>query len=344
MNVEKLLHDIYYNKHNYDGINQLWSKAKATNPSIKRDEVKKWLDKQNVYQQTAPTVGKKEYLPIYSESPYSFQIDLTFFPRYASRNDGYTVLYTAININTRFAFAYKAKTKDMKTITGFLKDMEKKTVISTITCDEGSEFNNKEFKKFCNDENIILYFVKNDSNKLGIINRFHRTLKEKLSKYFIASNGVRWIDVIDDVVRNYNHSVNRGIGLAPASVKNGQEVDIIDQKRAISQEIRQKRPEIIEIGDYVRLMNNKTKYEDKLKPKYGEQVLKVVKAFKNAVDVKTSDGVERKKISQVRKVIQSGEVIPSSQTDQAGKESKVTRIMRREGLDAGNILTARRRL
>ena len=116
MNVEKLLHDIYYNKHNYDGINQLWSKAKATNPSIKRDEVKKWLDNQNVYQQTAPTVGKKEYLPIYSESPYSFQIDLTFFPRYASRNDGYTVLYTAININTRFAFAYKAKTKDMKTI------------------------------------------------------------------------------------------------------------------------------------------------------------------------------------------------------------------------------------
>ena len=35
----------------------------------------------------------------------------------------------------------------MKTILDMLKDMEKKTVINAITCDDGTEFNNREFIK-----------------------------------------------------------------------------------------------------------------------------------------------------------------------------------------------------
>lgn len=139
MNNNKLLHNLYYNLHNYDGVNQLFKKAKDVEPSITLDEVRDWLNKQQSYQQTKVKVGKKEYMPIYSETPYCFQMDLTFFPRYASRNKGYSVLFTAINVNSRFAYAYAAKRKDMHTILEFLKEMEKKTDIKIITCDEGSD-------------------------------------------------------------------------------------------------------------------------------------------------------------------------------------------------------------
>ncbi len=76
----------------------------------------------------------------------------------------------------------------MSTILDMLKDMEKKTVINSISCDEGLEFNNSEFIDFCEENNIELYFIKSDGHKLGIINRFHRTIKEKLTKYFTAND------------------------------------------------------------------------------------------------------------------------------------------------------------
>ena len=118
MTDEELLFDLYYNKHNYDNANILYHKAKIAYPKIKLKLkfVKDWLNKQQSKQQTKTKVGKKQFLPIYSELPYSFQIDLTFFPRYSKQNKGYTVLFTAININTRFVYAYYGKNKDMNTI------------------------------------------------------------------------------------------------------------------------------------------------------------------------------------------------------------------------------------
>ena len=43
------------------------------------------------------------------------------------------------------------------------------------------------------------------------MNRFHRTLKEKLLKYFLAYDTVKWIDVIDKIIKSYNNTPNRGI-------------------------------------------------------------------------------------------------------------------------------------
>ena len=94
-----ILNDLYYNKHNYDGITNLYEKAKQVNPNINKGNVKEWLDSQSAHQQTAVKIGKKEYLPIYSETPYSFQIDLTFFPRYATRNKNYSVLFSMAPFN-----------------------------------------------------------------------------------------------------------------------------------------------------------------------------------------------------------------------------------------------------
>ena len=108
--------------------------------------------------------------------------------------------------------------------------MESKTVINNISCDYGKEFNNEKFKNYCEENEIKLFFIKNDGHKLGIINRFHRTLKEKLTKYFVNNDTVKWVDAIDDIIYNYNHSVNRGIGIEPYKVNNFIEQKIIENK------------------------------------------------------------------------------------------------------------------
>lgn len=302
MNDNELLYDIYYNKHNYDGLNNLFSKAKKIHPSITRNIVAEWLGDQQAYQQTKVKVGKKVYLPIYSESPYSFQIDLTFFPRYSNNNSGNDVLFTAININTRYVYAYYGKDKSMLTILGFIKKMEKKTVIHTITTDEGTEFKNSEFIKFCQDNDITLYFVKGDSHKLGIINRFHRTLKDKLSKFFVVDKNKRWIDVIDDVINNYNTTVNRGIGVAPKDVNNAMEVDIINEMRDKTDEVKDEIETNFEEGDLILIKRKKKHFDDKLLSKYSGQTYTVLKVYNNALDIQGDDTTFRVKMSDVLKV------------------------------------------
>ena len=79
MNDTDLLIDIYYNKHNYDGVDNLYKKAKITNKNITRAFVKEWLSNQSTQQEVHKSTKKKIFLPIYSDTPFSLQIDLTFF-------------------------------------------------------------------------------------------------------------------------------------------------------------------------------------------------------------------------------------------------------------------------
>jgi hypothetical protein len=299
---DSLLNDLYYKQHNYDGVDTLYKKAKIIDSTIKKDTVKEWLNKQHSKQVSTKKTNKKIFLPIYSEKPYSFQIDLTFFPRYKKQNNQFYVLFTAININTRYAYAYYGKNKEMDTILSMVEQMEKDTVINSFTCDEGTEFKNNKFIKFCEENNIEIYFVKSDSHKLGIVNRFHRTLKNKLTQHFIATDSLKWVDVIDKIIYNYNHTVNRGIGTEPYKVDSFLEHEFILYKK-IQTDLLNKmiKNNNFEIGDKVRILNKKVLFEDKLLPNYSSVVYTVIKVFPNACMIKYKDTELRVKKDQLLK-------------------------------------------
>jgi len=333
MNDEELLNYLYHTKKNYGGIDQLYLKAKIKHPNIKKSFVKEWLGNQKGYQlNKIKKVGKTIYLPIYSEMPFSFQLDLTFFPRYRKYNNGFYVLFTAININSRFAYAYYGKNKEKETILDMLKKMSEKTVINSITCDLGSEFNNDIFKKYCSENEIIIYFVKDDSHKMGIINRFHRTIKDVLAHYISDENELNWVDVIDDIIYNYNHSVNRGIGIEPYKVNNAIEVDIINQKREETEKIRKQEKEVFKIGDFVRVLRKKKQFEDKLLNKYHDKVFEVIKVGNNSLELEDEKGEEYKTKKKYCFVINPDKVIypnVESKIEKATKENKVEKEIKK---------------
>lgn len=344
MNINELLTDIYYKKFNYDGINQLYAKAKLQDKDIKKADVKEWLDKQTTYQQTKQEVGKKEFLPIYSETPYSFQIDLTFFPRYQSQNKGYNTLFTAININTRYAYYFKSKSKEKNITLEFIKEMLEQTPINSITCDKGKEFNNLDFIDYCKTNNISLFIVKEDSHKLGIVNRFHRTIKNKLSKHFIATNSVVWIDAIDDIIKNYNNSFHRGIGMSPNKMNNFSEVDYITHQREYSDLLKKKIGVSFEVNDTVRLLRKKKVFEDKQLSKYGDKIYTVVEIYNNSLDVMDNEGIrQRVKKSEVIKVDEEAITDKPIQIVEVNKIHKGKKKLMREGLDTSNIVDEPRR-
>ena len=168
-----VLERLYNNELNLDNANTLYHKAKKLDSNIKLNDVKEFLTNQSTYQQNYKNNKKKNYLPIYSNDHYSFQLDLTFLPKYKQQNKGYTVIFTAININSKYVYAYAMKSKSAIEINEILnKFLHNALMINNLTFDKGLEFTNKLFDKFCENNYIKTYPVKADSHKLGIINRF----------------------------------------------------------------------------------------------------------------------------------------------------------------------------
>ena len=125
---EKLLNKLYYEDLNFIGVNPLYNLAKKHDKTITKEFVSNWLKSQSTQQQTTKMVKKKEYKPTYSEDPdyYAYQIDLTFLNKYKNSNNGIYVLFTAININSRYAYAYYGKNKETTTILKFLEQLKKR--------------------------------------------------------------------------------------------------------------------------------------------------------------------------------------------------------------------------
>ena len=57
-------------------------KAKEAHPKITIKIVREWLDRQQTAQLNNKPIIINDFKPIYAEESYSFQIYLTFFPRY----------------------------------------------------------------------------------------------------------------------------------------------------------------------------------------------------------------------------------------------------------------------
>jgi hypothetical protein len=344
--MDELLNYVYYDLHNYVGATSLYKIVKEYNKNIKLDEVKDWLKKQEVHQiTTQKDIGiKKINKPIYSDSHYSFQIDLTFLPQFKSKNEGNYVLFTAINTNSRYAYVYWSKNKNSESIIKMLNEFKKNAMeIDTITSDSGTEFTNKDSTKWFLDNDIKTFFYVGDSNKLGIINRFHRTLKQKIDKYMLAHNSARWIDVINKIVYNYNRTVNTGIGFTPleASKSIVQSTiinDAIDKTKLIEQN-----EDKIEIGEKCRILLKKKTF-DKGETKYSKEIYEVVKIHKNTLSLINEEGdikkISRDKVAFINEVQRK---VNDNKIKEVVKENKVNRIIKhKEGLDESNIINRKR--
>ena len=91
-----------------------------------------------------------------------------------------------------------------------------KTKPTKIQCDQGKEFISKSFKELLNKYKIELQLVNiDDKNKIGIINRVCRTIREMLNKYMTAYKTPRYIDVLQKIVNNYNNSIHSTILFTP---------------------------------------------------------------------------------------------------------------------------------
>ncbi|CAB3991167.1 integrase core domain-containing [Paramuricea clavata] len=57
----------------------------------------------------------------------------------------------------------------------------------------------------------VRYFSTNSDKKAAIVERFNRTLKTMMWKYFYSKGTYNWVDVLDELTNNYNHTKHSSI-------------------------------------------------------------------------------------------------------------------------------------
>ncbi len=109
-----------------------------------------------------------------------------------------------------------------------------------------------------------------------MVERFNRTLKERLWVHMTDENYYRYIDILPDVISEYNTSRHSSIGMAPADV--GSEHVTMLLEKLYSTAEQPKVPPGFQVGDKVRVATSKLKFEKGYEANYSEMIFKIIEA------------------------------------------------------------------
>ena len=138
--------------------------------------------------------------------------------------------------------------------------------------DKGSEFVNKTFLKYLKDEGVHFFTTENEDIKASIVERFNRTLKEKMCRYFTKTNKLRYVDVIKHLIENYNRSYHRSIRMSPLDVNLGnQEVVWNNLYSTIDAPCRK----VFTEGDRVRIAQARQNFKKGYTPSWTEELFTI---------------------------------------------------------------------
>ena len=191
-------------------------------------------------------------------------------------NKGIRFLLCVIDIFSKYAWVVLLKDKKgisiVKAFQIILKQSNSRKP-NKIWVDKGSEFYNASFKKWLQDNDIVMYSTHNEGKSV-VAERFIRTLKSKIYKYMTSISKNVYIDKLDDIVDEYNHTYHTAIKMKPADVKDNTYINA-------DKEINNKDPKF-KVGDRVRISKYKNIFAKGYMPNWSEEVF-VIKKVKNTV-------------------------------------------------------------
>ena len=185
------------------------------------DKVKKWLESQDSY--TLHRNVKRRFTRRQTFAvgiDHVWQMDLADMSLIAGHNDNYKYILTCIDVFSRYAFVVPVRNKSAIEIKNAFEEIlsssdRRPTYVQT---DKGREFVNAIFSSFLKSQNILHYTSENDDIKCAVVERFNRTLKSKMWRYFTLTKNMRYLDVLPKLVLSYNRTYHSTIKMSPVEV------------------------------------------------------------------------------------------------------------------------------
>ena len=345
----QLIRDAYYNPETgYVGAQKLHRRLKKEGVTMR--EVKTFLANQEVVQVNRKQTDTGSFVPMWPLQ--QIQIDLIFIKNKGLNNASYAM--TAIDVFTKKAGVELMKNKDAES------SVEAMTVLlgklgtpDEIMTDEGSEFNNHLMKEYLEKKGVELILTLNHA---PFVERFNRTLKEMLSKHLQATNTKTITTALPKVVRNYNTSYHRAIGMAPNEVTKDTEREAwtrMDDRAKKRHRVR------VWKGDKVRVLVKKKAFDKGYKPQWTKKIHTVERREGRYFHV---DGLDRKYLRAALQKVGTDVEAPTIEADLEGtlegrlkaglvkkkvvapretrgqKQARVAKKLKKTGIDASAIL------
>ena len=199
--------------------------------------------------------------------------------KFSKWNKGIKYLLLVIDVFSKYGWIAPFKDKKTESVSSafdkIFKKAERKPEM--LWTDKGSEFVSKHFKEFLKKEKIKLYHTENEE-KSSIVERWNRTMKNRMWKMFSANNNTVYWDKLDKLVDYYNNTIHSGVKMTPieASKKENEEKVFVNLYGDLIY-WKPKKPKFL-IGDKVRISKYKRRVFDKgYIPNWTEEVFVVDK-------------------------------------------------------------------
>jgi len=215
---------------------------------------------------------------IITESPFQiFQADLIEYSNrdYAYANGGNRFILVAIDCFSKQVYTHPVKRKNAEYMSAAFQNILQNLNFhpNSIITDRGLEFYNSKVQKIFDHYGINHYSTKTKTKwKASMAERVIRTLKTRLEKYFYQKKTKRWLDFLPQLVKNYNSTPHRTIGMAPDQVtfQNSSSV----YKRMFGDNNLKVVPRLSK-GDRVRILLEKSLFDKGYKQNWSEKIYKI---------------------------------------------------------------------
>ena len=119
---------------------------------------------------------------------------------FSKYNKGVKYLLTVVDIFSKYGWMIPLKNKTGTEVASALQKVFKERKPEKLWVDKGKEFYNKHVQQL-----VDLYSTENEE-KSSVVERWNRTMKEKMFKYFSANSTRKYTYILDEFVNRYNNT------------------------------------------------------------------------------------------------------------------------------------------
>ena len=206
--------------------------------------------------------------------------DLVDMSPYSRSNSGYKYLLTVIDVFSKYGWIVPLKSKPGKEVAMAFQKLfssSSNTPPSRLWTDTCTEFYKPQVKRVLTANNVTLYSTENEE-KLSVMERWNRTMKNIMWKYSTENNIQKYIDVLPGMVEKYNYTYHRSIKLKPTNVRKPANYKHINNVLYAKVNARKATPPRFHVGDKVRIVRKKGTFKKGFIPNWTEEVFTITPA------------------------------------------------------------------
>ena len=303
-------------------------------------------------------VKRKLYKYEIAPTPFnSVQIDLAFLPKLKSpKNNNVSGFIVVIDVFSRYLWVktFTNRKQLHEPLDLVIKQMINEFNKSPTNMTGDNEFATTKLQALAAKYDFKWWYGDaHEKYRTGICERVIRTIKNLIKRYLVENNTSRYVDVLPDLIYNYNNTVHRVIHSTPAdAIKTGK----IDDRR-IRNDIKD-----LNIGDIVRVEKKRDAFTKGDVPYFSKELYEIIGRERNRYilkNIKTNNKINKLyAIHQLLKVDNvdnidnidteqnEDNVVESDYEEEVKENVRINRnekVMKRNDIDIKNIIDEKER-